>query len=314
MKKILFSVLIVVFSVTLNAQEKVALKMNLEKNRVYRLRSASTQTVTQTVNGVPQTTESEVTYSMSLKMLDSKPEFMVAEVRFDTIVTVTNTMGKVTTISSLTGGDITSSESDAVLSCIMNRLSKNALYVRFDYSGKPVEIVNARILPELVLKDTSGITLKGPVAQAVKNQIAEAVSEANLRTMIEQYTHFLPGREVAPGEQWIISQQTVSGGMMLDISTTYRFDRLNGGMAEITAESSIRASDNAVPIQSSGATVTYNDLKGMSRAAMTVNAATGMRVEETGKTHIAGNLGISAPGFSMQMPMDINGETKITGL
>jgi len=314
MKKILFSCIIILLAVASNAQSTANLRLNLEKNKVYRFRSASEQTVTQTINGVQQTTESKVTYAMSMKLLDVSPDFMVTEVRFDTLITNTNTMGKVVVISSVNEGDIKSSESGEVMSCITNRLSKNALYVKLDYTGKPVEIVNARMLPALVLKETASISLKGPMAQAVKKQVAETVSEGNLKTMIAQFTHFLPGRDVAPGEEWTIMQQMTSGGMMLDISTTYRFGSLNGDMASITAESSIKASDNAAPIESGGATVTYSDLKGMSRATMVIDSHTGLRVEETGKTHIAGNLGISGPGFSLQMPMDINGETKIIGL
>ncbi len=311
MKKLLFPVIIILFSVALNAQEKTGLRMNLEKNKVYRFSSTAEQTVTQTINGVQQTTESKVTYIMSLKMLDATPEFMVTEVRFDTLLTNTNTMGKVVTVSSAVEGDITSSESADVLSCVMNRLSKNALYVKIDYTGKPVEIVNARLLPQIVLKDTAGITLQGPIGQAVKRQAAETVSENNLKAMIAMFTHYLPGKEVSKGEEWTIVQQMTSGGMMLDIATTYRFDGLDGDRAGITAVSAIKASDNAVPIESGGATVTYTDLKGMSKANMVIDALTGLRIEETGKTHISGTLGISAPGFSMQMPMDINGETKI---
>ena len=311
MKKLLFPVIIILFSVALNAQEKTGLRMNLEKNKVYRFSSTAEQTVTQTINGVQQTTESKVTYIMSLKMLDATPEFMVTEVRFDTLLTNTNTMGKVVTVSSAVEGDITSSESADVLSCVMNRLSKNALYVKIDYTGKPVEIVNARLLPQIVLKDTAGITLQGPTGQAVKRQAAETVSENNLKAMIAMFTHYLPGKEVSKGEEWTIVQQMTSGGMMLDIATTYRFDGLDGDRAGITAESAIKASDNAVPIESGGATVTYTDLKGMSKANMVIDTLTGLRIEETGKTHISGTLGITAPGFSMQMPMDINGETKI---
>jgi hypothetical protein len=312
MKKVIFSLLIILFPVASNAQGTVNLRMNLEKNRVYRFRSASEQTVTQTINGVQQTTESTVAYSLSVKMLDATPEFMVTEVRFDTLITATNTMGKLITISSVNEGDIRSSESADVLSCIMNRLSKTALYVKIDYSGKPVEIVNAGILPQMILKDTAGITLKGPAAQAVKKQAAETVSDGNLKTMIAQFTHYLPGREVSKGDQWTVMQQFTSGGMMLDIVTNYRFDSLEGERAVITAESAIKASDNAIPIESGGATVTYGDVKGMSKANMVVDARTGLRINENGKTHISGTLGITGPGFSLQMPMDINGETNIT--
>jgi hypothetical protein len=47
---------------------------------------------------------------------------------------------------------------------------------------------------------------------------------------------------------------------------------------------------------------------------MVIDIRTGLIVEDNAKTHITGNLGISAPGFSMQMPMDINGESKVIAL
>ncbi len=312
MKNILFAGISLLLTISVQAQNGETLKMNLEKNRVYRLMSVSSQTVTQTINGVQQTTESKAGYTMSLKMLEATPDFMVTEVRFDTLVTTTNTMGRIMTISSANEGDIRSEEMADVLSCIMNRLSKNALYVKIDYTGKPVEIVNAGMLSGIILKDTSSISVKGPAAQAVKKQVIETVSEESLRSMIAMFTHYLPGGEVAKGNQWSITQQMNSGGMMLDIITTYRLDGSDGTLANITAESAIKASENAAPIESGGATVTYGDLKGMSRATMVIDINSGMRVEENSKTHISGNLGISAAGLSMQMPMDINGESKIT--
>lgn len=312
MKNILFAGISLLLTISVQAQNGETLKMNLEKNRVYRLMSVSSQTVTQTINGVQQTTESKAGYTMSLKMLEATPDFMVTEVRFDTLVTTTNTMGRIMTISSANEGDIRSEEMADVLSCIMNRLSKNALYVKIVYTGTPVEIVNAGMLSGIILKDTSSISVKGPAAQAVKKQVIETVSEESLRSMIAMFTHYLPGGEVAKGNQWSITQQMNSGGMMLDIITTYRLDGSDGTLANITAESAIKASENAAPIESGGATVTYGDLKGMSRATMVIDINSGMRVEENSKTHISGNLGISAAGLSMQMPMDINGESKIT--
>ncbi|MCK7541714.1 MAG: hypothetical protein MZV63_67915 [Marinilabiliales bacterium] len=62
----------------------------------------------------------------------------------------------------------------------MNRLSKNALYVKLDFTGKPLEIVNSKMLSDMVLKDTSSITLTGPTADAVKKQIINTVSDSEL--------------------------------------------------------------------------------------------------------------------------------------
>jgi hypothetical protein len=196
----------------------------------------------------------------------------------------------------------------------MNRLSKNALYVKMDFTGKPFEIVNLKMLSDLVLKDTSSITLTGPTAAAVKKQIINSVSDSDLKTMIEMFTWYLPGNQVTAGDSWNITQQISSGGMMLDIITTYHLDGVDGNNAKITAESIIKTAANAVPIESGGATVTYDDIQGLSKSNMVIDIRTGLKVEDKGKTHITGNLGISAPGFSMQMPMDINSESKVIAL
>jgi len=314
MKKILLLFTAVLFGISLVAQTTANLKMNLEKNKVYRFKSVSEQVIMQTVNGVQQTTESKVNYALSLKMLDATSDFMITEVHIDTLSTNTNAMGKVTTMSSAVEGDIKSEKTADIISCIMNRLSKNPLYVKMDFAGKPFEIVNSKMLSDLITKDTSSITLTGPVAAAVKKEITNMISDNSLKTMINMFTWYLPGKEVSTGDTWKITQQMNSGGMMLDIVTTYHLDGLNGNIANITVESDIKAAENAVPIESGGAKVTYNDLKGLSKSNMVIEISTGLLVEDKAKTHIAGNLGISAPGFSMQMPMDINGESKVIAL
>ena len=98
MKKILLSFTAILFCMSLVAQNTANLKMNLEKNKVYRLKSVSEQVITQTINGVQQTTESKVNYTLSLKMIDMTSDFMITEIHFDTLITNTNTMGKLVTM------------------------------------------------------------------------------------------------------------------------------------------------------------------------------------------------------------------------
>jgi hypothetical protein len=314
MKKILLSSIAVMFFISAVAQESGSLKMNLEKNKLYRLKSVSGQTVIQTVNGNQQTVDSKVEYTISLKMIDVTPDFMITEIHFDTLITNTNSMGQTININSTLEGDIKSSETADIMSCIMNRLSKNALYVKIDFTGKPLEIVNSKMLSGLVLQDTGSITLAEPLAAAMKNQIAGTISDDNLKTMIGSFTWHLPGKQVSKGDDWTITEQTNSGGMLLAIITTYHLDGINGNYANVSVESNIRAAENAAPIQSGGATVTYDNLTGLSKSNMVINIRTGLIVEENSKSHISGNMGISGPGFSMQMPMDINGETKVIAL
>ncbi len=309
MKRILLSGITFLLGITLIAQNSALLKLNPEKNKVYRLKSVSEQTVNQTVNGNQQTVETKVEYVVSLKMIDATQDFYIMEVHFDTLKTDTNTMGQLVSFTSASEGDIKSSELSEIMSCIMNRLSRNAAYVKMDFTGKPVEVVNAKMISDLILRDTSSITLTGPTAEAIKTQIINTVSEANIKNMISTFTYNLPARPVSAGETWNITQQINSGGMTLDISTTYRLDQVSGNNANLSVESDIRAPRNAVPIRSAGATVTYDNLQGINKSKMVIDIPSGLVADDKAESHISGKLGISGPGFSMEMPMDIIGKS-----
>lgn len=314
MKKIL---LISVFSVlwlTGMAQSSARLSLNPETNKVYRFKLSSEQTTSQTVQGMTQNVESNSVYVCSFKKVDSTPDFLVFEVRFDTIDTRTNAMGITTVISSVREGDVTSKETSDVLSCFMNRLTQNALYVKIDHAGHVLDIVNAKMLSDIILKDTASITVTGVTGDAIKKQVVNMVSANGLKNMIEAITWNLPRKEVSTGENWQILQAMDSGGMNLDIVTIYKLENVKENAVSVTAQSDIKAAANATPINSGGATVTYDDLKGMSKISLVVDKHTGFTAESTGKTSISGNLGVSAPGVSMQIPMTINSETRVKAL
>ncbi len=312
MKKLFLLSAVILYFFTAAEQNNVSLELKLEKNKVYRFTSLSEQSIIQTINGNQQTIESKVNYAFSMKMIDVAPEFMITEVRFDTIITNTNTMGKTISMSSVKEGDIKSSETSEVMSCIMNRLSKNSLYVKMDFTGKVLEIVNSKMLADIVMNDTSAITLSGPVAIGIKTQIASMVSDKTLKTMVEMFTMHLPGKQVSAGDNWSTTVNTNSGGMSLDIITDYHLNGINGSNADISAESKIKASPNAEPMNSGGAKITYDDLSGLSKSTLLIDTKTGLLIEDKGKSHITGNLGLTMPGMSMQIPMEITSTSKVS--
>ena len=314
MKRIVLISVLTLFCLTAMAQNNASLKLNPEKNKTYRFRFSSEQTTSQTVQGMTQNVESNTNYVVSLKMMDATPDFLVTEIRFDTIEVRSNAMGRTTIMSSAREGDVTSKETSDLLSYFMNKLSKNALFVKIDYAGHVVDIVNAKMLSDIVLKDTASITLTGMMGDALKKQIVNMVSTSSLKNMIEALAWNLPGQEVSTGANWQIIQKMESGGMNLDIVTSYKLDNLKEHVAGITAQSDIKAAANATPLNSGGATVTYDDLKGISKTTLVIDSQTGFPIESSGKTSISGNLGVSAPGMNMQIPLTINGETRIMAL
>jgi hypothetical protein len=292
------------------AQNSADLKLNLVKNKVYRLTSLAEQTIVQTVNGMTQNVENATRNAISLKKIDATSDFLVTEIRIDTLIIKSNAMGKTTLMSSAIEGNNTSADLSEVISYYLNRLTKNPLFVKMDYTGKVLEIVNMKMFSGQVLKDTSSITLTGPMGSGVKTQIASLAGNSAITNMIESFTANLPGKQVNVGENWKTQQKMNSGGMSLIIDTKYLLDGITGNAASITAEADIRASENAEPINSGGAKVNYDDLKGMNKQSLVVDTQTGLLLESSAKTKISGNLGVSAPGMSMQIPMEINGTVK----
>jgi hypothetical protein len=245
-------------------------------------------------------------------MVDMSPEFIIAEFRLDSIMTRTNAMGVSYNFNSASEGNIKSANMSDVMSCIMNRLSKNSLFVKLDYAGKIIAIVNSKMLSDIILKDTSAIT--GQMAPMIKTQIKNMVSDDAFQSMIGSFTNYLPGKQVAAGEEWEVSLTIHSGGMSLDVITNYTLNGIKENSANIAAESNIKASENAKPMEYSGAIISYGEITGLSKSNMMVDARTGLLLESTEKSHITGNLNVTAQGVNMQIPMEISSNSNVNAL
>lgn len=310
MKKLLLTWIAIAAVIALPAQTN--LKLNPEKNRIYRFKSVSEQNVSQTVNGMEQTTNSTSTTFFSLKMLDATADFMIMEVRFDTIISKSNAMGKVVNISSANEGNMASEEAADVMSAVMNRLCKNPLFVKMEVTGKVIEIVNYAMLSQMILKDTSLIT--GAAAPMLKTQVKNTVDPNALKPMIETFTFNLPGKEVGNGDKWELSSPINAGGMDLEVKSNYVLENLNGNDAGISTESSIKPALNAKPLNYSGANITYDNLSGLGKSQMVIDTRTGLVKSANSKMNITGDLNISVQGMNMQIPMIIDSQSNVMAL
>jgi hypothetical protein len=82
----------------------------------------------------------------------------------------------------------------------------------------------------------------------------------------------------------------------------------------MTAESNIKASENAEPLNYGPAKITYGDLKGSGKSSMVMDTRTGLIIANTTKTHLAGNLSVAVQGMNMEIPMEMDGESKFVAL
>ncbi len=310
MKKIILAIM--AFTVVINAQAQTLLKLNPEKNKVYKFKSVVEQSVSQTVNGMTQNTTTNSTTYVSIKALEITPEFLVAEVRFDSIISKSNAMGRNILVSSSKEGNMASDDASEVLSAVMNRISKNPLFVKLDFSGKVREIVNYNMISGIVLKDTAQI--KGLAAQALKEQAVNTASKDALNLMVESFTYNVPNKEVKAGDKWQHMIPVNSGGMELEIKSDYKLSKLAANDAQIESENSIKPALDAKPMNYGGANITYDNLSGLGKGNMTIDTKTGWPKTSASKMHITGDLSLSVQGMNMTIPMIIDSETTVSSL
>jgi hypothetical protein len=295
------------FSVSLMAQN-ANLKLNLEKNKTYRIKSINEQNTTVTYGGAPQQAETRSITTISLKPLNIGTDNIVADVRFDTLIT-TVSMPKME-MNSTKEGNIKSSDPSEIVSAFLNRLSKVTLNVKLALTGNVIEITNLQALEGEI---TRGIdSIQGQMSGMIKTQIKNMISENSLKGMIESVTAYLPGKQVKVGDKWESHISLTAGGMGMLIGTNYKLKKITGSQAEISAESTIEPANQA-PMEMNGAQITY-DVRGLGKSTLIIDTATGWIIKTSSKNHTQGNMNIKAQGNDMQMPMETDGSSEVVSV
>ncbi|MBN2610200.1 MAG: hypothetical protein JXB00_01445 [Bacteroidales bacterium] len=310
MKKIFVTMIAFCIGLSVWAQQPVMLKLNPVQNKTYRIKTVSTQNMSQTMGGMQQNTAVNSTTVLSMKMVESGVDFLVMEIRFDTMLVNTNAAGMNIDINSSKPGDLQSNDIGEVLSVLMNRYCSNPLYAKMGFDGKVIELINLKLFTDLMMKDVDSI--KSQYAQVIKSRAAMMADPGSIQSTIESITAYLPGKEVETGGSWDISLKTNSGGMMYLITSKYKLNGTNNNIADIGFDSTIEPASSA-PVKMDAATIT-NNIRGSSKSAMTIETNTGMIIKSEGKYHMEGDLGVEAQGMNMSIPTVISGETTIVAL
>ncbi|NBC82205.1 MAG: hypothetical protein GVY19_02375 [Bacteroidetes bacterium] len=305
MKILLTSIFITVLS-SFAFSQSVELKYNLDKDKTYKVKSSSIQDQTVTMQGMERKSETRSISYFSLKMLDPKPDFFIAEVKFDTLKT-TISMPPME-LTSAKKGDINSEEVGEVSNCILNRLSNSTLVVRMDYTGHVQEIMNHRVIKETVLAGTD--SLKGQAAMA-KGQLEMIASKDALIGMIEGVTAYLPNKEVKKGDSWESSFISKNGGVGMNISSNLKLKEFFKKNAVIEGDV-VAEPESSEPTVMNGAEIT-NELRGLGKSTIEIDPETGWIISSSSKIQLSGNMHIKAQGQNMTMPVEsiITGESMV---
>jgi len=303
---ILFVLLSALFC-SLSAQNQVDLKYKLELNKTYKVKSKSVQNTTQTYQGTQQSVQTSSSIVFSLKPLKQIENTTIAEVRFDTIITIISMQAM--DINSSRLGDIKSSDAGKVLECIMNRLSNSTFLVKMENSGRISEIMNLEQTSAGILDGIDSI--QGPMADMLKERAKMLVQKEALISMIESVTAYLPGKEVKTGEKWESNLTLNTSGFDMIMNTSYKLNTIEQNSANISGDLILESGSK--PITMNGAVITPS-LRGIGKTEITIDTTTGWIIKGTSKQQMTGELGINAPGTSFQLPMEINSETETIAL
>jgi len=296
MKKLFLSVFFALLGISLMAQAPVTLKLNLEKGKVYTAKSTSKQTVKIDAAGQQFNIDVFSNNVVTYKVLKQENDIMDVELKFDTIVSKSNSpMGSKETNSAKPNMSDPTER-------IMNKISTSTIIAKISTAGKFVDFVNYPKFKDRVLFVLDSIPA-GKRDQA--KMVADAlIQESAVRTRIEPLFAYLPEKAVKTGDTWESTYSLSANNATLLSLNTFTLKGVASNVATVSGKSEIES----LPSNDPAAQTTQN-LKGTMTAEGTVDVVTGLMLKNTAKGHIEGTMTMKANNSEMKIQLDSESET-----
>jgi len=296
MKAFISTVFLALLCISVQAQTPVSLKLNLEKGKVYTVKSTSKQTMQITAGGQLINIDVLSNNVVSYKVLKQDKDIMDIELKFDTIASKTNSpMGNKETNSAKPAGN-------EPLEKIMNKLSTYKIIAKISTSGKFIEFVNYPKFKDNVLFVLDSIpTTKRDQAKMIANAL---IQESAIRTRIEPLFAYLPEKSVKTGDVWETTYSLAANNGTLLSLNTFTLNGMENNLAKISGKSEIES----LPSNDPSAQMSQ-DLKGTMTSDGTIDLTTGLVLKNTSKGHIEGAMTMKSNNSEMKVKMDSQSET-----
>lgn len=297
MKKLILSVFVALSGISLMAQTPVDIKLNLEKGKVYTIKSTSKQAIQQTANGQQYNLDITTNSVVSYKVLSQEKDIMVIEFKFDTIATkISSTMfNKETNSAKPAGND--------PLEKIMNKMSKYKLVAKIATNGKFVDFVNYPKYKDSVMFVMDSIPASKK--DMTKKQADALLNESAIKSMIEPLFAYLPEKTVKTGDTWETSYIRAANNISMLCLNSFILKGVDNNVATISGKSEIES----MPSNDPTAQMTQ-ELKGTMTFDGTMDLKTGLALKNTSKGHIVGTTIMKNNGNEMKMPLVIDSESE----
>lgn len=296
MKKLVMSVFLALCVISIMAQSPVNLKLNLEKGKLYTIKSTSKQAIQQTYNGQQFAIDVQSNSVITCKVLQQVNDVMDMEFKFDTIASkISSPMFNKESNSAKPAG----SDPQEI---IMNKLSTYKLVAKISTAGKFISFVNYGKFKDSVMfvMDSIPATKRDDA-----RKIADALlKETALQSMVEPLFAYLPEKEVKTNDNWETSFFIFASNISMLSLNSYSLKGVENNQANVTGSSEIES----MPSNDPNAQMTQ-ELKGKSTFDGSIDLKTGLIEKSTSKTQFEGTTTIKNNGEEMKMPMKIDGET-----
>jgi hypothetical protein len=307
MKLISTLLVLVISSFPLLSQKKADLSYQLELNKAYKVKTEVIQNTTQTVMGNEQSVQTDNIMVLSLKALKKTENEMIAEIRFDTIITVISQPPM--EINSANPGDLNSQDPSEIMECIMHRMSNSSFLARMDYSGRILGFMNLEPVISEIMQGTD--TLQGQMANFILQRAGTMLEEKSLKSMVEAQTFYLPGREVKKNESWEASFLVSGGGMEMTQKTDLKLESMEKDVYTITGDLITESLPGTMEMN--GAKIS-SDISGLGKTEMKIDPSTGWVLEGSSRQQLKGEMTVNAQGNTMNIPLEINIDSKTIAL
>ncbi|MDP4239339.1 MAG: DUF6263 family protein [Bacteroidota bacterium] len=283
--------------ISLLAQTPVNLKLNLEKGKLYRIKSTSKQAIQQTANGQQFAVNASSNTVISYKVLRQENEMMDIEFKFDTIASkISSVMFNRETNSAKPAGS-------EPLEKIMNKMSTYKLVAKISTAGKFIDFVNYGKFKDSVLFVIDSIP--ATKRDQAKTQADGLLKESALKSMIEPLFAYLPEKAVKTGDTWETSYFLMANNMSMLSLNSYTLKGVENNRASIAGKAEIESMPSTDP-----AAQMQQELKGTMTSDGTLDITTGLISNNTTKGHIEGTLTMKNNGNEMKIPMSVDSQVE----
>ncbi|MDR3651469.1 MAG: DUF6263 family protein [Paludibacter sp.] len=297
MKKLILSAFVALSGIALMAQTPVNIKLNLEKGKVYTIKSTSKQAIQQSVSGQQYNLDVTSNSVISYKVLSKINDIMEIEFKFDTIATkISSTMFNKETNSAKPAGN-------EPIDKIMNKMSTYKLIAKISTAGKFIEFVNYSKYKDSIMFVMDSIPAsKKDMAQ---KQADALLSESAVKSMVEPLFAYLPDKAVKTGDTWETTYVRAANNMSMLCLNSFTLKGIENNVATISGKSDIES----MPSNDPNAQMS-SELKGTITFDGTLDLKTGLALKNSSKGHIEGTSTMKNNGNEMKIPLVIDSQSE----